>query len=157
MMSELEQAAHYLETVRIPLRLACVTQSGWPMAVSLWFKYQPDGTIVCATQKSARVVSYLQREPRCAFEIAADLPPYCGIRGQAIARIDDSIGGDVLEQLLQRYLGGTENDLAKNLMKKQPTEVAIILEPVKIFSWDFSKRMEDISQVMINLATKTCP
>jgi len=157
MTDELKLASHYLDTMRIPIRLACVTQSGWPMAVSLWFQYQKNGTIVCATQKSARVVQYLQHEPRCAFEIAADQPPYCGLRGQAIARIDDTLGGEVLEQLLHRYLGGTENDLAKSLLAKQDSEVAIILEPVKLFTWDFSSRMKDISQAMINLATKACP
>lgn len=157
MTNDLKLASHYLETVRIPLRLACVTQSGWPMAVSLWFQYHSDGTILCATQNSARVVQYLQHEPRCAFEIAADQPPYCGLRGQAIARIDDQIGGQVLEQLLHRYLGGTESDLAKNLLEKQDSEVAIILEPVQIFTWDFSNRMKDISQTMVNLAAKTCP
>ena len=157
MANELKLASHYLETARIPLRLACITQSGWPMAVSLWFKYYHDGTILCATQKSARVVQYLQHESRCAFEIAADQPPYCGIRGQALARIEDNIGAEVLEQLLIRYLGGTENDLAKSLLAKQDTEVAIILEPVKLFSWDFSNRMKDVSEAMINLTAKTCP
>ena len=157
MTNELKLAAHYLETVRIPLRLACVTQSGWPMSVSLWYQYHIDGTMLCATQKSARVVQYLRHEPRCAFEISADRPPYCGIRGQAIARIDDKIGGKVLEQLLRRYLGGIDNDLAKGLLAKQDTEVAIILEPVNVFTWDFSNRMKDISQEMTNLAYKTCP
>jgi len=157
MTNDLKFAAQYLETVRIPLRLACVTQSGWPMSVSLWYQYNIDGTILCATQKSARVVQYLQHEPRCAFEISADQPPYCGIRGQAIARIDENIGGQVLEQLLHRYLGGTDNNLAKSLIAKQDTELAIILDPVNVFTWDFSNRMKDISQEMTNLADKTCP
>ena len=157
MANELKLASHYLETARIPLRLACITQSGWPMAVSLWFKYYHDGTILCATQKSARVVQYLQHESRCAFEIAADQPPYCGIRGQALARINEKMGAEILEQLLIRYLGGIENDLAKSLLAKQDTEVAIILEPVKLFTWDFSNRMNDISEEMINLSAKTCP
>jgi nitroimidazol reductase NimA-like FMN-containing flavoprotein (pyridoxamine 5'-phosphate oxidase superfamily) len=144
MVDDLKQAEKYLREIRIPLRLSCTTKTGWPMIVSLWFLYQ-DNKLLCATQNSAKVVSYLQNEPRCAFEISADLPPYCGVRGQAIARIDEEIGGEVLKRLLERYLGGTDNQLAKTLLSKRETEVAIILDPKNIFSWDFSKRMTNMS------------
>ena len=146
----------YLDAARIPLRLSCITESGWPMSVSLWFHYQ-DGRVFCATQKSARVVSYLQNEPRCGFEIAADLPPYCGVRGQAIATIDDETGVQVLEQLLVRYLGGTNNRLARTLLSKRETEVAIILKPVRTFTWDFSSRMADVAPTMADRVRKVCP
>ena len=156
MAADLTEMKIYLESVRIPLRLACTTESGWPMAVSLWFQYQR-GRLFCATQKSARVVSYLLNNPRCAFEIAADLPPYCGVRGQAIARINDKIGASILEQLLLRYLGDIDNALARNLLAKSDDEVAIILEPVKIYTWNFSSRMQDINPRKLNLADKVCP
>jgi hypothetical protein len=156
MVKDLSQFIDYLEASRIPLRLACTTESGWPVAVSLWFNYR-DGRLFCATQRSARVVAYLNKNSRCAFEIAADIPPYCGVRGQAIATIDEDIGAPVLEQLLVRYLGGTDNDLARNLLSKRDTEVAIILKPVKVFTWDFSNRMGDVVAPMLNLASKVCP
>lgn len=156
MLAELTQIEGYLKAVRIPLRLACTTPSGWPAVVSLWFRYR-DGRLYCATQRSARVVSYLQTDPRCGFEIAADAPPYCGLRGRAVARIDDRIGLEVLEQLLERYLGGTDNALARNLLAKADNEVAILLEPVKVFTWDFSDRMRDVVSPMLELAGKVCP
>ena len=156
MATDLTQIEDYLNTVRIPIRLACTTESGWPMAIPLWFQYQ-SGRLFCATQKSARVVSYLLNNPRCAFEIAADLPPYCGVRGQAIARINDKIGASILEQLLLRYLGDIDNALARNLLAKSDDEVAIILEPVKIYTWNFSSRMQDINPRKLNLADKVCP
>ena len=156
MAADLMEMNTYLESVRIPLRLACTTESGWPMAVSLWFKHQ-NGRLLCATQKSARLVAYLQNDPRCAFEIAADLPPYCGVRGQAIASIDESIGGETLEQLLVRYLGGTNSTLGRNLISKSEDEVAIILKPIKIYTWDFSSRMQDITLPKLDLTDKICP
>ena len=156
MVADLTEVKTYLEQAKIPLRLACKTKSGWPMAVSLWFKHQ-NGKLYCATQKSARLVAYLQNDPRCAFEIAADLPPYCGVRGQAIARVDESIGPNVLEQLLVRYLGGVDSALAQSLIAKSENEVAIILKPVKIFTWDFSSRMQDIILPKIDSADKVCP
>ena len=156
MVADLTEVKTYLEQAKIPLRLACTTQSGWPVAVSLWFKHQ-NGKLFCATQKSARLVAYLQNDPRCAFEIAADLPPYCGVRGQAIARIDESIGPKILEQLLVRYLGGVDSALAQSLIAKSENEVAIILKPVKIYTWDFSSRMQDINLPKLDFEDRVCP
>jgi hypothetical protein len=156
MVADLTEVKTYLEQVKIPLRLACTTGSGWPVAVSLWFKHQ-NGNLFCATQKSARVVTYLLDNPRCAFEIAADLPPYCGVRGQAIAQIDESIGSEILEQLLVRYLGGMDSKLAQSLIAKSDNEVAIILKPVKIYTWDFSSRMQDIILPKLDFEDRVCP
>lgn len=156
MVADLSKMESFLDTMRIPIRLACTTESGWPMAVSLWFRYQ-SRCLLCATQKTARIVAYLQNDARCAFEIAEDRPPYCGVRGQAIASIDEKIGVEILEQLLERYLGGTNNALARILLAKRDDEVAIILKPVNIFTWDFSSRMQDIATPILALEEKVCP
>ncbi len=156
MVADLTKMESFLDEMRIPIRLACTTESGWPMAVSLWFRYQ-SGHLFCATQKTARVVAYLQSDSRCAFEIAEDRPPYCGVRGQAIASIDEKSGAEILEQLLLRYLGSTDNTLARKLLAKRENEVAIVLKPVKVFTWDFSFRMQDIVSPMPDSAVKICP
>ncbi len=144
--------AAYLDAARIPLRLACDTHSGWPFVLSLWFLHE-EGRLFCATTASARVVSYLQREPRCAFEVAADDPPYCGVRGQALARIDPARGEEILRRLLARYLGGDNSALARRLLARAHEEVAIVLTPVNLFTWNFSRRMQDVAP----LRTKPCP
>ncbi len=143
----------FFEKTVIPVRLSCQDQSGWPVVLSLWYLHE-DGALYCATPKSARVVTYLTREPRCAFEIAADQPPYCGIRGRAIATIDEDRGLEMLERLLDRYLGGTDSDLAQKLLSRSQTEVAIRLEPQTIHSWNFSDRMADLAE---DRPTKPCP
>jgi nitroimidazol reductase NimA-like FMN-containing flavoprotein (pyridoxamine 5'-phosphate oxidase superfamily) len=79
-----ENNAKYLEEAPIPLSLACVTESGWPMVVSLWYKYS-ESKLWCATQRTAKVFEYLRHEPRCAFEVADEAPPYRGVRGQGMA------------------------------------------------------------------------
>jgi hypothetical protein len=126
------------------------------MVVSLWYIHQ-NGQLLCATQKTAKIVSYLKYDPRCAFEIAEDRPPYCGVRGQAKAIIDEAIGAVVLEQLLHRYLGGIQNSLAKKLLAKSETEVAIVLDPTRVFTWDFSSRMKDIGKPRLEYIPKVCP
>ena len=154
MGASLNEMREFLEKIRIPLRLASQTKTGWPMVISLWFLHRDD-LLYCATRKSAKIITYLQNDARCAFEIAADQPPYCGVRGQARARIDHDLGGEILEQLLIRYLEGTDNALATKLLAKRENEVAIVLEPVRIFIWNYSDRMVDLGA---GLATqKICP
>lgn len=156
MALKLADFQEFLDQKHIPLRLACHSRSGWPVVLSLWFLYR-DGLLYCATRESARVVSYLKNDRRCAFEIAADTPPYCGIRGQAEARIAKDLGIEVLEALIQRYLGGSDNQLAQNLLKYKEEEVAIVISPVNLFQWDFSSRMEEVTQEMLNKIEKICP
>jgi hypothetical protein len=155
-MSEIEAYADYLEETRVPIRLSSRTESGWPIVLSLWFIYR-DGLLYCATQQNARIVKYLENEPRCGYEIAADLPPYCGIRGQAKARIDQEIGLEILEDLLIRYLGGLNNPLAERLLDNADDEVALVLTPINCFQWDFSQRMRSVAPEMIDLIKKSCP
>lgn len=154
MKASLIEKSEYLDAVRIPIRIACKTETEWPMVVSLWFLHR-NGHLYCATQKSAKIVHYLKNDARCAFEIAEDQPPYCGIRGQARARIDETLGADILEKLIDRYLGDTNVSLANILRAKGESEVAIILKPLRIFTWDFSQRMESIR--MEDPPEKVCP
>lgn len=136
------QTERYLREIEIPLRLSCVSTSGWPVVLSLWYLYG-ERRLYCATQETARVVDYLRHEPRCGFEVASDLPPYCGVRGQGIATVDTTSGVEILKQLLVRYLGSTETQLGKRLLAQSHNEVAIVIEPVKVFTWNFTSRMGD--------------
>jgi nitroimidazol reductase NimA-like FMN-containing flavoprotein (pyridoxamine 5'-phosphate oxidase superfamily) len=143
---------HYLKTVRIPLRLACPAADGWPVVLSLWFEYD-QGRLYCATHEQAKVISYLQNDPRCAFEVAGDQPPYCGVRGQGKVTLDRSRGGEVLERLLKRYVGGLDNPLARKLLSRRHNEVAIVIEPVNVFTWNFTERMKNT----VGVNNKPCP
>jgi len=142
-----------MAAVRIPVRLACITTSAWPFVLSLWYLHDA-GKLYCATLESARVVEYLRNEPRCGFEIAADQPPYCGVRGRAVAEIDPALGPDVLGRLLDRYLGNRSNSLARRLLARSQDEVAIVLTPVQVFTWDYRQRMADAAPSQLE---KICP
>ena len=47
----------------VPLRLSCLTTSGWPMIIPLWFKFLND-RFYCATQQNAKIISYLKKDAR---------------------------------------------------------------------------------------------
>ncbi|MHA2328755.1 MAG: pyridoxamine 5'-phosphate oxidase family protein, partial [Candidatus Hodarchaeales archaeon] len=132
----LKNVEEYLNQSLIPLRLSGVTKTGWPFVMSLWYVYLNE-KIYLATIKTAKVVDYLLNNPKCAFEIASDAPPYCGIRGKATVKIIESKGDKILKILLNRYLGSEDSPLAQKLMNRRVPEVAIELTPVKVYQWDY--------------------
>jgi nitroimidazol reductase NimA-like FMN-containing flavoprotein (pyridoxamine 5'-phosphate oxidase superfamily) len=137
-----EAITAFLQQMHIPLRLASVTRTGCPQVVSLWYLYD-NGRLYCATPQTAKIVTQLQREPRCGFEIAADQPPYRGVRGHGRAHLVPSRGAEILTRLLDRYLGGTSSSLAQSLLARSAQEVAIEITPVSFSTWDFTARMHD--------------
>jgi len=139
------RAARFLTEQAIPLRLGCLTASGWPLVVSHWFLYR-DGMLWCATQASAKVVGYLRAEPRCSFEVATNDPPYRGVRGQGRAHLEPAAGDAVLRGLIDRYLGSDDSAFATWLLSRAGDEMAIRIEPHRVRSWDFSRRMADVSR-----------
>ena len=124
----------------IPIRLSCLSASGAPLICSLWYLYD-DGALWCATQKTALIVSCLEKDSRCGFEISPDAPPYHGVRGQSRASLHDDVGADVLRRLIDRYLGSRESRFAQWLIRREEDEVAIRIEPAWITAWDYSRRM----------------
>ena len=130
----------YLRTAVLPIRLASIAADGSPVVLSLWYLYE-EGSIWCATQRTARLIARLEREPRCGFEIAADSSPYRGVRGRARATIDAHQGATLLPRLINRYLGGTDSQLAAWLLARAEHEVAIRLDRMRVSTWDFTQRM----------------
>jgi hypothetical protein len=132
----------FLRASRIPLRLACNGASGHPVLASLWFL--PVGrTLWCATQRSSSVVSILARDPRCAFEVSVETPPYRGVRGSGRATLHDDRGDEMLRALIDRYLGDATSRLAGLLLARVEHETAISIEPQRWVSWDYRERMSD--------------
>lgn len=131
-----------INSVKIPVRLSAIMPNGYPCVLSLWYTCK-EGKIYCATQESAKIVSYLTKNKSCSFEIAADTPPYRGIRGYGDAKIHKDMGEKILDALIDRYLDNRQSKLAKFLRKNIETEVAIEITPRRIFSYDYSKRMSD--------------
>ena len=135
-----DEVAAFLDDALIPLRLACVAPSGWPLVVSLWFVRHGD-ELVCATQRSSSLVRALEHDLRCAFEVAGEEPPYRGVRGRARVTIEPDEGLATLAELVARYLGGTDGAFARRLLGRTAPEVVLRLDPTEISSWDYTGRM----------------
>lgn len=130
----------FLDETAIPLRLAPRTLDGWPFIVSLWFLRRDDG-LWCATSRDSYLATTLRRDSRCGFEVAADAPPYRGVRGCAHASIVPDRGVEILRQLMSRYLERPKGKFGLWLLERSDREVAIRLDPQSLTSWDFTARM----------------
>lgn len=135
------QMAAFMAESRIPLRLAVHDAKECPLVMSLWFLYV-DGAIWCATHVTAHVLGLLAHDPRCGVEVAGDMPPYRGVRGQGRASLHPERGGEILQRLLDRYGIEPKSKLAAMLLARIEQEVAIRIAPERLSSWDFSQRME---------------
>jgi hypothetical protein len=132
----------FLAGTVIPIRLACNSFGGAPLVMSLWYLYR-DGALWCATQQDARLVARLREDPAVGFEVAGDAPPYHGVRGQGRAELFTQHGPVTLEQLIDRYLGRRDSRLAKWLLARLDSEVAIRIVPDWVTAWDYRRRMRD--------------
>jgi len=133
----------YLSDAIIPLRFSCLDLNGRPVVLSLWYTMD-EGELCCATPSTARVVRYLQNDDRCAFEVASDEAPYCGVRGRGKAKLVPEEGAPILERLLKRYIGDVQHPLSRELLSKRELEMGIRIKPESLTSWDFSQRMKDV-------------
>lgn len=136
-----ETTESFLRSETIPIRLSCRRPGDELWMLSLWYRYR-DGALWCATSANADVVDYLSRDDRVAFEISTNEPPYKGVRGNGTASVDTDVDKALLKDLLERYLDGTDSPLAKRLLSPDREEVRIRIEPSRIYTWDFSDRMQ---------------
>jgi len=68
--------------------------------------------------------------------------PYKGVRGKAQVELSMKDAGNVLGNLISKYLGSGNSKLASWLMSRADDEYVIKIKPALINSWDFSDRME---------------
>ena len=136
-----ERAAQFLRERTIPVRLACHTPSGGLWMLSLWYRYR-EGQVECATGANADVVRFLRRDPAVAFEISTNQPPYRGVRGAGTVDIAPDENKETLAALVDRYLGDTNEGLAKRLLDPEREEVRLTVDIERASTWDFSNRMQ---------------
>jgi len=136
------EAESYLRERAIPIRLGCRTPSGGLWMLSLWYQYR-NGAFHCATGADADVVRYLNADPGVSFEVSDNEPPYCGVRGAGTAQLAPDEDKELLRELMERYLGGTDHELGERLLRPERDEVHVRIEPERAYTWDFGERMGD--------------
>lgn len=135
-----EEVASFLDETTVPIRIATHRPSGSLWIVALWYRFR-DGVFECATEANADIVKFLRADGSLAFDVSTNDIPYRGVRGAGSATIEPEGGTDLLRELLERYMGGTDSDLAQWLLRPERDEVRIRIEPDDVYSWDYSGRM----------------
>lgn len=138
------EVRRYLEATTVPIRLACHRRDGTPWIVTLWYRYR-DGVLECSTSADADLVRFLRGDTSVGFDVSTNEPPYRGIRGNGTVVVDPDDDKTVLRDLVGRYLGTDESSLARWLLSDDREEVRIEIRPDRIYSWDYSKRMETVA------------
>ncbi len=131
----------FLESSTIPIRIS-VQDGDYPLICSVWYECL-DGNLCIVSHKDSRLAQLLQANGRCAFEIAPNDPPYCGVRGKADVTTSNTGAEPILKRVIERYLGNTNQRLADWLLGRVADELVFTLEPTWATSWDYGSRMEE--------------
>jgi len=137
-----EQLERFLEETLVPLRLGCHRTDGHLWTVALWYRYG-DGQFQCATGAGSALVRFLRANGAVSFDVSTNAPPYMGVRGNGTVSIEPDEEKECLRSLLERYLGGADNDLGSMLLSGDREEVVLTIQPDRLYTWDFTDRMRD--------------
>jgi nitroimidazol reductase NimA-like FMN-containing flavoprotein (pyridoxamine 5'-phosphate oxidase superfamily) len=135
-----EQLKQFLEDALVPLRLGCHHPSGGLWMLSLWYQYD-DESLLCSSSRDSNIVRFLRENDEVSFELSTNRPPYMGVRGNGTTTLEPDEQKQVLKDLLQRYLGGTDSELASMLLAGDREEIVIQIDPERLYTWDFTERM----------------
>ncbi|MGZ0188079.1 MAG: pyridoxamine 5'-phosphate oxidase family protein [Alphaproteobacteria bacterium] len=135
----LAEAVAFMHETNAPMRLAVNGASGFPILTPLWHIWI-EGALWAAAKPNSAIVRALRRDPRCAFDISIETPPYKGVRGRGHAKIETN-GVSLLQRLIERYMGSEAPNFQARLLRSSKDENAICIQPTQLTSWDFSKRM----------------
>ncbi|WP_423999476.1 pyridoxamine 5'-phosphate oxidase family protein [Haloarcula salina] len=136
----LAETERFLDEVTVPIRLGCRTPADRPWMLSLWYRFT-DGVFECATGADAAVVEYLEYDPTVSFEVSTNVPPYRGVRGNGTVSVTTDEDKELLRDLLERYLDGTDAPIAERLLSPDREEVRLAITPDRLHTWDYSDRM----------------
>ena len=135
----LVETVAFMHETNAPMRLAVNGASGFPILTPLWHIWI-EGASWAAVKPNSAIARALRRDPRCAFDISIETPPYKGVRGRGHANIEPN-GASLLQRLLDRYMGAEAPNFQARLLRDSKDECAICIQPTQMTSWDFSKRM----------------
>lgn len=135
-----EEIGSYLDQTTTPIRVSCIDDDGYPVICSLWFVHQ-DGVLWSASHRNSYIIKALQKRSGIGFEVATNEYPYHGVRGKADVALFEDSSVNILEEVISKYLQGSNTELADWLLSRKQDEYAIRIRPISVNSWDFSKRM----------------
>ena len=118
-----------------------------PLAVPIWYVYEPGGELWILTPRDSRKGRLLQEVERISLCVQSETPPYWYISLEgAIMAIATATLEDHLRPLSRRYLGTVEGDafadgLAEALA--DGSRIHVRMRPERWFAVDYSKGRDE--------------
>lgn len=139
-MSEAEIDEFLLE--RNTLNIATVGKDGWPHMAALWYGFH-EGKVAFWTFAKSQKVLNLRRDPRITA-LAESGNSYHNLKGvELVGRVkiyeDLEIVRKIGFSVFERYSSDLGSTSSEAFIASAPKRVAMVIEPMKIITWDHSK------------------
>jgi Pyridoxamine 5'-phosphate oxidase len=117
--------------------LAVAHHGGAPLAIPVWYRYRPGGTVEINTSASCVKVNALRAARRVALCVQREQPPYAYVTVGGPVTFGDLSDGDRLD-LAVRYLG---EQLGRRYVESSPDidNMRVTLTPQRWHTTDYAK------------------
>ncbi len=136
-----QQTIDFLSTSKLNLQLGTVDNNSEPNIHTVWFLYN-NGKLYVETSKTSKKVQNIKKNNKVYFCVDDEAIPYKGVRGKATVKILDNTGKILpfAEQIMLKYTGSLDNEIAKFLLDGVKNGFSVILEITPKFysTWDHS-------------------
>jgi nitroimidazol reductase NimA-like FMN-containing flavoprotein (pyridoxamine 5'-phosphate oxidase superfamily) len=112
-----------------------------PLAVPVWYLYQPGGDIILVTRPEARKAPLLTAGTRVAFLVQSEeMPPkYVSVQGRVVEAMPADVARD-LKPVVRKYLGAEVGDAyVDNTRPNGTNEIVVHIRPERWYSRDFGR------------------
>jgi nitroimidazol reductase NimA-like FMN-containing flavoprotein (pyridoxamine 5'-phosphate oxidase superfamily) len=113
-----------------------------PLAVPVWYSYEPGGLLSVVTGRSARKTVRIEAERRFSLCAQTETAPYQYVSVEGtVERIDPAVSADERRALAHRYLGPELGDLYLEATEAEAAEnVVVRMRPERWRTVDYSKQ-----------------
>ena len=136
-----EEIQAFLQEERT-LQVATIDHDGYPHLVAMWYTLV-NGQIVFWTYAKSQKAVNLRRDPRltCLAETGERYEELRGvqIKGQTTIHEDRKTVQHFGELIWERYTGPLNENTRPMIIAQAAKRIAVVVEPVKITSWDHRK------------------
>jgi PPOX class probable F420-dependent enzyme len=136
-MSRGEREA-FLAGVHVGVLSVVLAEHSAPLAVPVWYSYQPGGTVTVSTRRGSRKAAAIAAAGRFSLCAQDERPPYKYVTIEGPAVIEE-IGLAERLALARRYLGAEGGDAFIAASPGDGSDVAIRMTPEHWMTADFSR------------------
>ena len=132
----------FLARSKTPLRLGTTNSKGEPNIHPVWYLYATN-KLYFMSYKDAVKVRNLKHNKTVYFSVDTDAMPNTGVKGRGTAIIVKDTGKalSLSENIVAKYLGGLNSNIAKNMVDevRKGSEVLVEITPHYFSTWDYAK------------------